>query len=193
MHLHVADADVEPDDHVLDRKIRRGTSDLGAGPAMSRDEAAAGIMLGADVAHQLLDAGHDCLLTGDMGIANTTAAAALICTFTGADPAAATGRGTGVDDATLARKTEVVRRALERHRPDPADPIGVLAAFGGLEHAALAGFVLGAAATGEDHAVSEYEKALELDLSAGFRDVVTRQHAAVVAARDEVKALQAAG
>ena len=56
-----------------------------------------------------------------------------------------------------------------------------------------AGAVLGAAATGEDHAVSEYEKALELDLSAGFRDVVTRQHAAVVAARDEVKALQAAG
>ncbi|HEV2796587.1 MAG TPA: PA2169 family four-helix-bundle protein [Nocardioides sp.] len=56
-----------------------------------------------------------------------------------------------------------------------------------------AGAVLGAAATGEDHAVSEYEKALELDLSAGFRDVVTRQHAAVVAARDEVKALQDAG
>ncbi len=56
-----------------------------------------------------------------------------------------------------------------------------------------AGAVLGAAATGEDHAVSEYEKALELDLSAGFRDVVTRQHAAVVAARDEVKALQSAG
>ena len=56
-----------------------------------------------------------------------------------------------------------------------------------------AGAVLGAAATGEDHAVSEYEKALELDLSAGFRDVVTRQHQAVVAARDEVKALQAAG
>ncbi len=55
-----------------------------------------------------------------------------------------------------------------------------------------AGSVLGAAATGEDHAVSEYEKALEQDLSAGFRDVVSRQHQAVVAARDEVKALQAA-
>jgi len=53
--------------------------------------------------------------------------------------------------------------------------------------------VLGAASTGEDHAVSEYEKALEQDLSAGFREVVSRQHQAVVAARDEVKALQAAG
>ena len=91
-------------------------------------------------------AGHRALLTGDMGIANTTAAAALTCAFTGADPADATGRGTGIDDATLARKIDVVRRALARHRPDPADPLGVLAAFGGLEHAALAGFVLGGAA-----------------------------------------------
>ena len=81
-----------------------------------------------------------------MGIANTTAAAALICAFTGADPAAATGRGTGIDDAMLAHKIEVIAAALARHRPDPADPIGVLAAFGGLEHAAIAGFVLGAAA-----------------------------------------------
>ena len=81
-----------------------------------------------------------------MGIANTTAAAALTCAFTGADPADATGRGTGIDDATLARKIDVVRRALALHRPDPADPLGVLAAFGGLEHAALAGFVLGGAA-----------------------------------------------
>ena len=83
-----------------------------------------------------------------MGIANTTAAAALICAFTGADPAVATGRGTGIDDATLARKTAVVRRAVDRHRPDPADPLGVVAAVGGLEHAALAGFVLGGAAAG---------------------------------------------
>jgi nicotinate-nucleotide--dimethylbenzimidazole phosphoribosyltransferase len=81
-----------------------------------------------------------------MGIANTTPAAALICAFTGADPGVVTGRGTGIDDATLARKTDVVRRALARHAPDPADPLGVVAAVGGLEHAALAGFVLGGAA-----------------------------------------------
>jgi nicotinate-nucleotide--dimethylbenzimidazole phosphoribosyltransferase len=84
-----------------------------------------------------------------MGIANTTASAALICAFTGADPAEATGRGTGIDAAMYARKIEVVCRGLARHRPDspdPADPVGVLAAFGGFEHAALAGFILGAAA-----------------------------------------------
>ena len=71
-----------------------------------------------------------------MGIANTTASAALIAAFTGADPADVTGRGTGIDDATLAHKVDVVREALALHRPDPADPIGVLAAIGGLEHAA---------------------------------------------------------
>jgi nicotinate-nucleotide--dimethylbenzimidazole phosphoribosyltransferase len=81
-----------------------------------------------------------------MGIANTTASAALVAAFTGRDPADVTGRGTGVDDATLARKTDVVRAALALHQPDPADPVGVVAALGGLEHAALAGFVLGGAA-----------------------------------------------
>jgi nicotinate-nucleotide--dimethylbenzimidazole phosphoribosyltransferase len=83
-----------------------------------------------------------------MGIANTTPAAALICAFAGADPSVVTGRGTGIDDATLARKTDVVRRALALHAPDPADPLGVVAAVGGFEHAALAGFVLGGAAAG---------------------------------------------
>jgi nicotinate-nucleotide--dimethylbenzimidazole phosphoribosyltransferase len=81
-----------------------------------------------------------------MGIANTTASAALICAFTGADAAAATGRGTGVDDETLARKVAVVSQALALHRPDREDPLSTLAALGGFEHAALAGFMLAAAA-----------------------------------------------
>jgi nicotinate-nucleotide--dimethylbenzimidazole phosphoribosyltransferase len=81
-----------------------------------------------------------------MGIANTTPAAALIAVFTGAAPAEVTGRGTGIDDATYAHKVEVVAAALALHRPDPAEPLAALAAVGGLEHAALAGFVLGAAA-----------------------------------------------
>jgi nicotinate-nucleotide--dimethylbenzimidazole phosphoribosyltransferase len=81
-----------------------------------------------------------------MGIANTTASAALIAAFTGASPAQVTGYGTGIDEQTYAHKVEVVRAALQLHRPDPQDPLGVLAAFGGLEHAALAGFILGAAA-----------------------------------------------
>ena len=130
------------------RRVAAGTADMTAGPAMTRDEARRAVEAGIEVARELVAEGHRCLVTGDMGIANTTAAAALICAFTGADPAVVTGRGTGIDDATLARKTDVVRRALARHRPDPADPLGVLAAVGGLEHAALAGFVLGGAAAG---------------------------------------------
>jgi len=98
------------------------------------------------VARDLVAAGNRCLLTGDMGIANTTASAALIAAFTGRAVADVTGRGTGIDDATFTHKVSVIEAALDRHRPDPADPLGVLAVVGGLEHAALAGFVLGAAA-----------------------------------------------
>ena len=131
---------------LLPRKIGPGTADFTAGPAMTRDQAVAAIGVGIEVARDLVIAGNQCLLTGDMGIANTTASAALIAAFTGQDPASVTGLGTGVDSATLARKVEVVRVGLALHRPDPADPVGVLAAFGGYEHAALAGYILAAAA-----------------------------------------------
>jgi nicotinate-nucleotide--dimethylbenzimidazole phosphoribosyltransferase len=139
-------ADLDPVPGLLPRKVGRGTADFTAGPAMSRDQAIAALTAGVEVARDLVAAGNKCLLTGDMGIANTTASAALICAFTGADPAGATGRGTGIDAATYARKVDVVCRGLALHRPDPADPVGVLAAFGGFEHAAIAGFILGAAA-----------------------------------------------
>ena len=139
-------ADLPPAPGLLPRKVRPGTADMTAGPAMTRDEARHAVEVGIETARDLVTAGNRLLATGDMGIANTTASAALIAAFTGADPVAVTGRGTGVDDETWHRKVDVVRRALARHRPDPADPLGVLAAVGGLEHAALAGFLLGAAA-----------------------------------------------
>ena len=131
---------------LLIRKVVAGTRDMTVEAAMTSEEAVRAIEVGIEVAQELVAAGHGCLLTGDMGIANTTASAALIAAFTGRDPAEVTGRGTGIDDDTLARKTAVVRAALALHAPDPADPVSVLAAVGGLEHAALAGFVLGAAA-----------------------------------------------
>jgi nicotinate-nucleotide--dimethylbenzimidazole phosphoribosyltransferase len=135
-----------PGDDLVAAKVRPGTADLSDGPAMTRAEAVAAVEVGIRVATDLVRDGYRLLVTGDMGIANTTASAALIAAFTGAPAAETTGRGTGVDDAMLAHKTDVVRRALDRHQPDPADPLGVLAAVGGLEHAALAGFVLGGAA-----------------------------------------------
>ncbi|MFF5406278.1 nicotinate-nucleotide--dimethylbenzimidazole phosphoribosyltransferase [Streptomyces misionensis] len=138
-------ADLPATPGLLPRKIRGGTSDMTAGPAMTREEAKAAIEVGIETARDLVAAGNKGLLTGEMGIANTTASAALISVFTGADPAEVTGRGTGINDETLVRKTEVVRRALELHQPDPADPIGVLAAVGGFEHAAMVGLLLGGA------------------------------------------------
>lgn len=134
---------------VLSRRVRAGTADLSRGPAMSTDEARAALLAGADVAAGLAAGGHDLLLTGDMGIGNTTPAACLVAALTGRDATEVTGRGTGVDDATLARKTAVVAAAVARlGERDLADPVRLLAAVGGLEHAALAGFVLGAAGAG---------------------------------------------
>jgi nicotinate-nucleotide--dimethylbenzimidazole phosphoribosyltransferase len=138
-------ADVSPGENVFDHKIRRGTSDLATGPAMSRDEALQGLLAGVEVADTLADRGYDCLLTGDMGIANTTPSAALIAAFTGADPGLVTGRGTGIDDPTLALKVALVAQALN-DRPPGDDPVETLASLGGFEHAGLAGYILGAAA-----------------------------------------------
>ena len=131
---------------LLSRKVRPGTADMTEGPAMTLEEARLAVETGIKVAADLVDEGYRCLITGDMGIANTTASAALIAVFAGSTPALVTGRGTGIDDPTWARKVEVVRRALDLHRCDPASPLETLAAVGGLEHAALAGFILGGAA-----------------------------------------------
>jgi nicotinate-nucleotide--dimethylbenzimidazole phosphoribosyltransferase len=142
--------DPEHGDRVRARRVRPGTRDLTVTPAMTREEVEQAMSVGIEIADSLVDEGADCLLTGDMGIANTTASAALIAAFTGAEPSEVTGRGTGIDDATYARKIDVVATGLDRHRAvvanAAADPVGVLAALGGLEHAALAGFVLAGAA-----------------------------------------------
>ncbi|MEU8620387.1 nicotinate-nucleotide--dimethylbenzimidazole phosphoribosyltransferase [Streptomyces sp. NPDC048623] len=130
---------------LLPRKVKAGTADFTIGQAMTREEAIAAIEVGIETARDLVAAGNKALLTGEMGIANTTASAALISVYTGVDPVEVTGRGTGINDEMHARKVDVVRRALDLHKPDPADPIGVLAAVGGLEHAALVGLILGAA------------------------------------------------
>ncbi|MBD3006501.1 nicotinate-nucleotide--dimethylbenzimidazole phosphoribosyltransferase [Streptomyces sp. 5-10] len=130
---------------LLPRKVRAGTGDFTIGPALTREEVLRAIEVGIETARDLVAAGNKALLTGEMGIANTTVSAALVAIYTGADPAEVTGRGTGINDEMHARKIDVVRRGLELHQPDAADPIGVLSAFGGLEHAAIAGLLLGGA------------------------------------------------
>ncbi|NYG57704.1 nicotinate-nucleotide--dimethylbenzimidazole phosphoribosyltransferase [Nocardioides daedukensis] len=138
-------SEVAGDDVVLVRNVRRGTADLSQGPAMSRAEAERALAAGISVANELADAGHDVLLTGDMGIGNTTPSACLLAALTGTPAEVVTGRGVGIDDDTLALKTRIVADAVARLAPD-AEPIDVLSEVGGLEHAGLAGFILGAAA-----------------------------------------------
>jgi nicotinate-nucleotide--dimethylbenzimidazole phosphoribosyltransferase len=135
-------ADLEQRPLLRTAKKRYGTDDLSRGPAMSREDAAGAVMSGAGIAEELIESGVDLLVTGDMGIGNTTPAAALVSAFTAHPPKETTGRGTGIDDATFELKVRIIEEALRLHEPDPADPLGVLAALGGLEHAAIAGLVL---------------------------------------------------
>ena len=146
-----ADETHDPDDadppRLLRRKVRRGTGDLSTGPAMTTEEARRALDVGAEVAALLVADGARCLITGDMGIANTTASAALVASLTDRPATAVTGRGTGIDDHLLTRKTALVAAAAARARYEHGgDALAVLAEVGGLEHAALAGFVVGAAA-----------------------------------------------
>lgn len=149
--VHVLDVGVATDvpDHprLHRRRVRAGTRDLSVEDAMTVDECAEAVLAGAELAEQLVDEGADLLVTGDMGIANTTPSAALVAAFTGAGAAAATGRGTGIDETMLDRKTEAVDDALRRWRAaEDRGPLGTLAALGGLEHAAIVGVVLAGAA-----------------------------------------------
>jgi nicotinate-nucleotide--dimethylbenzimidazole phosphoribosyltransferase len=127
-------------------RVAPGTANLAEGPAMTADQVIAALDVGVWVAERLVAEGARCLVTGDMGIGNTTASAAVIAALTGRRAREVTGRGTGIDDLRLARKVSVVERALARAGPRDLDPVGVLAEVGGLEIAALAGFIVGGAA-----------------------------------------------
>jgi nicotinate-nucleotide--dimethylbenzimidazole phosphoribosyltransferase len=139
-------ADLPAHPSLLARKVRRGTGNIVVEPAMSRDEAVAALAAGVEAAWALHDEGVEALALGDMGIGNTTAASAVVAAVTGAPCADLVGRGTGVDDAGLARKMAAVSAAVARAGVDPSDGLAVVAELGGLEIAAIAGAVLGAAA-----------------------------------------------
>jgi nicotinate-nucleotide--dimethylbenzimidazole phosphoribosyltransferase len=133
---------------VIDCKVGRGTANMAAGPAMSRNEAEKSLQRGMEVAFQEIDRGADLIATGDMGIGNTTPSSAIAAVFTGLPVAQVTGRGTGVDDAGLATKIAIIEKAFRLNKPDKGDPIDVLAKVGGYEIGGLAGLVLGSASRG---------------------------------------------
>jgi nicotinate-nucleotide--dimethylbenzimidazole phosphoribosyltransferase len=152
--------------------IGAGTANMARGPAMTIEQATRAIEQGAALADEAIDAGADLLATGEMGIGNTTAAAAITAAIIGAAPEAVTGRGTGVDDAGWLRKVEVVRRALAVNRPDPADGLDVLARVGGFEIAGLVGVILAGAARGVPVALDGF-----ISTAAGLVAVTLTPHA----------------
>jgi nicotinate-nucleotide--dimethylbenzimidazole phosphoribosyltransferase len=141
-------SDLEPAEGLVAVKIRRGTASITRGPAMSLAEASGAIDAGRKLVRDQLSDGIDIAITGDMGIGNTTASAALVCALTGRDPDLIVGRGTGVDDAGLERKRHAVREALRVNAGAIAKgPLEAMASVGGLEIAGLAGVILEAAAS----------------------------------------------
>jgi nicotinate-nucleotide--dimethylbenzimidazole phosphoribosyltransferase len=127
-------------------KVRKGTDNFSRGPAMSRPQAVQSIEIGIGLVEEATAENLFLLGAGEMGIGNTSSAAAILCALTDAQPQKVVGKGTGIDDATWERKVAAVQRGLELNRPNPKDPVDVLAKVGGLEIGAMIGVILGAAA-----------------------------------------------
>ena len=134
------------DPGVQNRKIRSGTGNIAAGPAMSREEAVKALEVGIDVANQEIDRGAGLLAIGDMGIGNTTPSSAILAVLGGYKAIEVAGRGTLINNEIMERKVRIIERALAVNQPDPDDGLDVLARVGGLEIAGLAGVILAAAA-----------------------------------------------
>ena len=130
---------------ILDRRTRNGTGNIAKEPAMTREECIKAVLNGISLVRDLKNKGFDLILTGEMGIGNTTTSAAVASVLTGKDPSFFVGRGAGLPDEKLKRKLEIVKRAIAFHNPDPEDIIGVLSAVGGLDIAGLCGMFLGGA------------------------------------------------
>jgi nicotinate-nucleotide--dimethylbenzimidazole phosphoribosyltransferase len=139
-------SDLQPHPGLVSRKIAKGTSNFSAGPAMTREQAERAVQTGIEVVNGEIERGADLIATGDMGIGNTTPSSAIVASITGRPVAQVTGRGTGLDDAGLARKIGVIEGALALNCPDGKDGWDVLSKVGGYEIGGLAGVIIGAAA-----------------------------------------------
>ena len=133
-------------DRILQRNVLRSTRNMTREPAMTREECIQAIEVGINVAAELKGQGYSLFATGEMGIANTTTSSAITTVMLGCEIELVTGRGAGLSSDGLVRKIDAIRRAIELNKPDPADPIDVLAKVGGLDIAGLVGVYLGGAA-----------------------------------------------
>lgn len=139
-------SELPQDEKLVSKKVRKGTSNFAAGPAMSRDEAIQSILSGVEIVQAEITKGLDLVATGEMGIGNTTPSAAIAVAISGLSAGEIVGRGTGVDDEGLKRKIEAVEKGIKVNQPDAKDGLDVLAKVGGFEIGGLVGVILGAAA-----------------------------------------------
>ena len=139
------DHDFEPAEGFIIKKVGYGTKNFTKGPAMTRAEAFQSIKIGMELADEYAGRGVDIMGTGEMGIGNTTPSSAILSVLTGLRAEAVTGRGTGIDDEGLQRKTSIIEKAIAVNRPDPEDPMDVLAKVGGFEIGGIAGLIIGCA------------------------------------------------
>ena len=131
---------------VLDYKIRKGTSNMAKGPAMTREEAERCIEIGIEMAEKCIQDDYTLIGIGEMGIANTTPSTAIISAIGGFDPSEITGMGAGLKKELIQHKASVIRKAIELNKPNQKDSIDVLSKVGGFEIGAMAGVILGCAA-----------------------------------------------
>ncbi|HWQ71431.1 MAG TPA: nicotinate-nucleotide--dimethylbenzimidazole phosphoribosyltransferase [Desulfitobacteriaceae bacterium] len=130
---------------ILSYKISSGTCNMARGPAMTRTQAGQALQSGIEIVGNLVRDKVELLATGDMGIGNTTASSAILAVLSGQPVSKVTGKGTGISDAALENKIRVIEKALALNKPDPQDPLDVLAKVGGFEIGGIAGVILGAA------------------------------------------------
>ena len=138
--------DLKDNPALIVKKVNYGTKNMAKGPAMTRDEAIKSIENGIEIFKEELLKGIDIVGTGDMGIGNTTSSSAIVATITGRNVEDVTGRGTGIDDKTLANKIVAIKEALKVNKPNPEDGIDILSKVGGFEIGGLTGVILAAAA-----------------------------------------------
>jgi nicotinate-nucleotide--dimethylbenzimidazole phosphoribosyltransferase len=136
----------DPGQGILDRKVGPGTHNFLHEPAMSLEEAVRSVEAGIALARASVRLHYTLLAVGDMGIANTTSSSAIVTAMSGVDPNEVVGPGSGIGPDQRRHKADLIRRALDRHRPSSQDPLAVLSAVGGFEIGGICGFLLGAGA-----------------------------------------------
>jgi nicotinate-nucleotide--dimethylbenzimidazole phosphoribosyltransferase len=177
------DFDFEPTPGLIIRKVAKGTRNFAKGSAMTREEAVAAIEVGISLADQAKQQGIAMVGTGEMGIGNTSPSSAIIAALSGCTVREVTHRGTGINDEALEHKINVIQAGLALNRPDPNDPLDVLAKVGGLEIAGIAGLVLGAAANRipvvVDGFISTAGALIASELHPNVRDYIFAAHCSV--------------